>query len=515
MGKIHASGASDITVASIKSLLSGDRLDKYNPENFKLILVDEAHHIVAPTYKRILEHFNLEQVSESSPILVGVSATFSRADGLKLGSFIDYIAYHRDYIDMMKEKWLCDATFTTVESQADLSGVRNSKHGDFNTRELSIAVNTNKTNDVIIRTWFNLASDRKSTLVFGVDVDHVQCITTMFREKGIDARYLTGKTPQKQRIAELEAFKRGEYPVLVNCGLFTEGTDIPNIDCVLLARPTRSKNLLVQMIGRGLRLYPGKKNCHIIDMVASIEKGIVTVPMLVGLEPNYELKDTPLSDIEKIKDETPPPSPNIDPNSIELRYTNYDDILDLLRDNTPDDIVRSQSSLAWVCVSTDKSTRYVISEKSGNLVIEQPRGSSTYDVKFFRKLSPRAKSGSTYGRPTEIASRLQDLSNAVSIADAWAKQHFFRPLIERFASWRRKEPTEAQVDHINQYLPESLEITADEVTKGEAADIITKLHNGAKASFAAAMAQNKKTSAEKKATQRLGNQSVSVGPLHA
>ena len=82
--------------------------------------------------------------------------------------------------------------------------------------------------------------------------------------------------------------------MLVNCGVFTEGTDIPNIDCVLLARPTKSRNLLVQMIGRGMRLHPGKINCHIIDMIGSIERGIVTVPTLMGLDPD-EILDNDFS----------------------------------------------------------------------------------------------------------------------------------------------------------------------------------------------------------------------------
>ena len=75
--------------------------------------------------------------------------------------------------------------------------------------------------------------------------------------------------------------------MLVNCGIFTEGTDIPNIDCILLARPTRSRNLLVQMIGRGMRLSPGKTDCHVIDMIASVKThGVVTTPTLFGLDPN-------------------------------------------------------------------------------------------------------------------------------------------------------------------------------------------------------------------------------------
>lgn len=98
MGKLQASGVADITVASIQSLCSGDRLAKFQPERFKLVLVDEAHHIVAPGYRNILSHFGLLNPTDSSPALIGVSATFSRFDGLKLGAAIDHIVYHKSVV---------------------------------------------------------------------------------------------------------------------------------------------------------------------------------------------------------------------------------------------------------------------------------------------------------------------------------------------------------------------------------------------------------------------------------
>lgn len=99
MGKLQASGAADITVASIQSIMSGDRIQKFDPQRYKLVLVDEAHHIVSHQYLELLKHFNLRYPADwttvSAPALVGVSATFSRFDGRKLGSVIDHIVYHR------------------------------------------------------------------------------------------------------------------------------------------------------------------------------------------------------------------------------------------------------------------------------------------------------------------------------------------------------------------------------------------------------------------------------------
>ncbi|PHH80712.1 hypothetical protein CDD83_3674 [Cordyceps sp. RAO-2017] len=136
MGSVHASGAADITVASVQSITSKDRLDKYQSDAFKLVLVDEAHHIVAPGYLRTLQQFGLERKRDRSPVLVGVSATFSRFDGVKLGAAIDEIVYHKDYVDMISDKWLSDVVFTTVKTSANLSKVRNGAFGDFQTGEL-------------------------------------------------------------------------------------------------------------------------------------------------------------------------------------------------------------------------------------------------------------------------------------------------------------------------------------------------------------------------------------------
>ena len=186
----------------------------------------------------------------------------------------------RDYVDMIGEKWLSDVIFTTVRSKADVSGVKRGAAGDFQVGDLSKAVNTLESNEITVRAWMDRAAGRKSTLVFCVDLSHVSDLTATFRRHGIEAKFVTGDTPKRVRSERLDAFRNKQYPVLLNCGVFTEGTDIPNIDCVVLARPTKSRNLLVQMIGRGMRLYPGKENCHIIDMVASLETGIVTTPTL-------------------------------------------------------------------------------------------------------------------------------------------------------------------------------------------------------------------------------------------
>ena len=241
MGSHQASGAADITIASVRSLLSGDRLQKFHPGRFKLVLVDEAHHIVAPGYLSVLDHFGLSKPGPSAPALVGVSATLSRFDGLRLGAALDVIVYHKDYVDMIDENWLAKVIFTTVKVHADLTAVRTSPTGDFATSALSEVINTADMNETVVRSWLARAVGRKSTIVFCVDIAHVRDLTATFQKHGVEAKYVTGEDLARERDKKLESFKRGEYGVLVNCGVFTEGTDVPNVDCVLLCRSVESR----------------------------------------------------------------------------------------------------------------------------------------------------------------------------------------------------------------------------------------------------------------------------------
>jgi ATP-dependent helicase IRC3 len=528
MGSMHASGSADITVASIQSIVSGDRISKFDPSRFKLVLVDEAHHIVAPGYMRTLEHFGLSKTQPSSPALVGVSATLSRFDGLRLGAAIDRIVYHKDYIDMIGEKWLSDVTFTTVQSNADISSVRKGANGDFQPGELSRAVNTEEINQITVRSWLAKARGRKSTLVFCVDLAHVAGLTNTFRQHGIEAQFVTGDTPKLERSARLDSFKRGEFPVLVNCGVFTEGTDIPNIDCVLLARPTKSRNLLVQMIGRGMRLYPGKKNCHIIDMVASLETGIVTTPTLFGLDPLEILDDATVEDMKDLKDrkekemlreERAAQSSNTRSGSLgpkKVTFTDYDSVFDLISDTSSERYIKALSPNAWVCVFED---RYILTNSTGSYLKVEKGDTEDFPSGYLVSETVRlsgSSSKSPFMKPRQIAQALT-FSDAVHAADSYAKIKYPHKFISRNQSWRRRPATEGQLAFLNKLRLKDDQLTPDSITKGKAGDMIVKLKHGARGRFANIEADRKRLGKVKlkgEHEQALKErETVSVGPL--
>ncbi|KAL3455786.1 P-loop containing nucleoside triphosphate hydrolase protein [Aspergillus heterothallicus] len=525
MGNRVASGHGDIIIASVRSLTSKDRLAKFDPKRFKLVLVDEAHHIVAPSYRTVLAHFGLGEKSPDSPILVGVSATFSRFDGLKLGAAIDQIVYHKDYTDMIDENWLANATFTTVKSEADLKGVRKDKFGDFAVGSLSKAVNTTKSNDITVRAWLANASERMSTLVFCVDIEHTKQLTATFREYGIDARYITGATPKITRDEQLHKFRDREYPVLLNCGLFTEGTDIPNIDCVLLARPTRSRNLLIQMIGRGLRLYPGKKDCHIIDMVATLETGVISTPTLFGLHPDEILKDATTEQLrEKKSGVEDGPSGNqelhaedsSDVPDVKLTFTKYDTIYDLIHDMKSEKHIRSLSHYAWVGVGENK---FVLSGGSGWLTIDHRdlsgNGSPEYSVHYVTTFKDKDGEKTVHTRPRLIAST-EDLETAVRAADTFATSHFVDRYISTRQRWRNNVASPAQINFLNAAKIREGTIQHGDLTRGQAADLIIKLRHGSKKRFEGKRKRRVKYDEKVRDIQELQKRGeVKVGPLDA
>ncbi|OCK84166.1 P-loop containing nucleoside triphosphate hydrolase protein [Lepidopterella palustris CBS 459.81] len=507
MGSNHASGAADITVASIQSITSGDRILKFDPSRYKLVLVDEAHHIVSAQYLELLEHFGLRHTtdweSSSAPALVGVSATFSRFDGRKLGSVIDHIVYHRDYVDMIEQNWLSNVIFTTVESKADISRVGSGANGDFQTGALSRAVNTDETNEITVRSWRARAGERKSTLVFCVDLNHVSSLTATFLKHGIEARYVSGDTPKKVRSERIDAFKNGEYPILINCGVFTEGTDIPNIDCVLLARPTKSRNLLVQMIGRGMRLHPGKENCHIIDMVASLNTGIISTPTLFGLDPAEIVEEADPKRMMELREEKEQEKrreevvSEAEKTTISgamrgtVTFTDYDSIHDLIEDTSEERYIRGISPFAWVGVGHGK---YILTTNSGSYLTVEPVD-SRFVIKFTQKLPAGMKSKSPFARPRTVA-EAEDFEHAVRAADTYAAEVFEYIFISKKQSWRQKPASQAQVDFLNKMRPKDDQLTTESVTKGKAGDMITKLKHGAKGRF-------ERMSAQKRVEQRI------------
>ena len=393
---------------------------------------------------------------------------------------------------MIEENWLSDVIFTTVEMKADLNKVSTNANGDFQTAALSKAINTDETNELAIQSWLAKAKDREATLIFCVDLNHVTSLTARFREHGINAQFVTGDTPAKIRSARVDAFRNGEFPVLLNCGVFTEGTDIPNIDCVLLARPTKSRNLLVQMIGRGMRLHSGKENCHIIDMVAALSTGVVSTPTLFGLDPGEIVERADVHKMAQLKDRRESEKQR-EEEAIEVNkkpitklpgtitFTDYDSLQDLIADTSGDQYIRKLSSYAWVGVGEGK---YILTTNSGNYLVIEPsdKGEGRFRAKYYWKLPADRKVKSPYGAPRTIAEG-DSFEHIVHAADTYAADVFEHVWIYKNQSWRKSHASQAQVDFLNKYRPTEDQLKPYELTKGKAGDMITRIKHGVKGRF--------------------------------
>ncbi|CAG8533248.1 10216_t:CDS:10 [Ambispora leptoticha] len=504
-GNRRAVGFGDIIIASVQSLVSqkSQRMEKYDPKQFKAIIIDEAHHAAAMTYRKIFEYFGAD--SEDTHLFVwGCSATIRRHDGLALQSLFDEITFHRDFLDMIREKWLCNIKVTTIKTEIDLSKVK-TLNGDFVASDLSKKVNVPGRNKIIVGTYLKYAANRKSTLVFAVDIEHIKQLTEEFRGAGIEAHGVSSHTHKNVRSHLLNEFKAGKFPVLVAylvkknydiSGILTEGTDIPNIDCILMSRPTKSAVLFQQMMGRGMRRAEEKENCLIIDYVDSYTKfhDVKTLPTLFGLCPEEELENQDPLEYEPKEEEglqheslespESPVSPELEEklNSGELlkdlQVTEWDNPFELLEDCSGDVPFGEISINAWVKVGADM---YVLSMRGGTtLKLAKNEKIGLYEAKLkitthnFQRLS------------LSLPITSDNLDHAIKACDTWVESNMSVPtrsLVRRSAAWRSDPITSEQKKVLIKSASKIEKWTdiekIDTLTKGQAANMITCLKEGA------------------------------------
>ena len=263
-GKNHSTNE-EVVSASVQSIVR--RLDNFNPNDFDMIICDEAHHAAANTYKKIFQYFKPR-------LLLGFTATPNRADGVRLNDVFSEIIFKRDLRWGIKNGYLSDIFCRRVDIGYDLSEVH-TRMGDYAPGELEEAMSD--TSDAIAEAYRKYA--KGATLIFAVSVKHAHDIA---RKIG-GAVAVTGNTPNRAEI--IQAFSERKIPCLVNCMVFTEGTDIPLVETVIIARPTQSDSLYAQMVGRGLRLHPDKDKLTLIDCVGITGKAnLCTAPSLLGID---------------------------------------------------------------------------------------------------------------------------------------------------------------------------------------------------------------------------------------
>lgn len=263
----NISNGQEVIIASIMSLTH--RLDKFKKDEFDTIIIDEAHHAAAKSYKKIIEYFKPR-------LLLGFTATPNRGDNVRLDDVFESIIYQKDLKWAIKNGYLTDINCLRVNIGYDISKVAR-RMGDFATGELEKAMNTDVLNGAIAEAYQKYAKGQ--TLIFATSVEHARSIAELIP----GAVAVTADTKNREEL--IKKFTNREIPVLVNCMIFTEGTDMPLVETVMLARPTSNSSLYTQMVGRGLRLYPGKEKLILIDLVGTTGKAnLCTAPTLLGID---------------------------------------------------------------------------------------------------------------------------------------------------------------------------------------------------------------------------------------
>jgi len=268
------SNGENIVCASMQTMKN--RLEKFQPDEFDRIIVDECHHASNNTYRKILSYFTPKQ-------LLGFTATPFRADGADLSEIFDEVIFDKNIEFGIKNNYLSRIECKRVNIGYDLSDIRK-QMGDFNQSELARRLDIEDANMAIKQVY---ESENQPTIIFCVNIKHAENVAKAI---GPDAKAISGKSKERSEI--LQEFAEGKIKCLCNVQLLTEGVDLPMCKTIIMAKPTLSPITYIQSVGRGLRLHENKDYCTLVDCVGNISKhDICQAPCLLGLT----MEDVPKS----------------------------------------------------------------------------------------------------------------------------------------------------------------------------------------------------------------------------
>lgn len=480
----------DVIIASVPTLGRKDskRIQKFNPEEFGLIVQDECHHSTSESFKRIYEYFDVLKnkiKKNNNRVLIGFTATPSRADHIGLDTIFDKITYNYPLRQAIDEGYLANIKAFSVTTKADISKVK-SRMGDFSDKDLEEVVNTEERNKLIIETYQELANNTKA-LVFAVDVQHTKDLCEYFNKAGILAKYVVGETDKTERKNTIKEFKEGKIKVLIGCGVFTEGYDEPSIETILMARPTKSSVLYSQMAGRGTRLTDTKKHLNLIDFVDNIGSNhIITLPSLFGCSKTLKgTKGKYITEIADLVNEMNEVNPDYDYSEVD-DWNNEEKIEKVIKEinifaqaEIPEE-VKNNSQYSWEKVREGFIIKFPPNSNNKKFVLElKPNMLNQYELKIkeYIRVTPNRLNGySGWQKESEnIHSKTDNIEDAFKEGDALIASSFseYSTMFNRKSKWRDAKPTEKQLNLLRKF---NVPIPAG-ITKGQCATIIGKKFN--------------------------------------
>jgi superfamily II DNA or RNA helicase len=449
-------GKVDVVVASVATLGRNNtpRIEEYPKDYFKSIVIDEAHHAAAPSYRRIIDYF-------SPDFLLGVTATPQRSDSTRLIDVFDEIVYYRTIQDLIQDGWLAPLIGYRVKTSTDISEVE-IQNGEYSQSQLEEKIDNPERNAYVVAAYRNLAMAKKA-LVFASGVRHAENLAISFRQASVETAVIVGSTPREEREKILAQFAKGQISVIVNVGVLTEGFDEPSLEAIILAKPTRSTLLYTQIVGRGTRLFEGKEHCIIID-IADTTKGKkpIGLPTLLGMPPDFDLRGQSLTDVAKKFEELESYCPGeavrvLNPDDIDTAYTR----INLFMPPPPNPVVLEYSKLVWAEIAEDEFHLGLNNTESMRIKCDTL---GRWNVTIH----------DNHQKSTRVLGITSDMRDAFARSDRWIQSNRASSvsLLDSSATWRADAPTDSQQKLLKRI---GIPITTD-MTKGMASQIISRYY---------------------------------------
>ncbi len=445
-------GAEDVLVATIQTLHDRLRRSSFPHRRWGLIVLDEAHHGKAKTFRETLGYLGWRSNPSDIPddrLFLGVTAT---PDEDTFAVF-PHAVYRKDMLPLIQEGYLKPLTGIRVNVDMDLSGVARGENGDYREEDLGRLLNTENRNEIIVQTH-QLWAKRRRTLVFTATVDHAEDLAQAFRAAGVAAEGIHGKMSSRVQSGVLSRFTKGETQVVCNAALLTEGFDAPFVNGLVLARPTLSRTLYKQMLGRGTRRFPGEADCLVMDVADATKKHSLTLDDMfppLGDKPWQEPGEE-----TKRRVRLPRPAGGEVPEKTEVLMVGKQvsvTQVDLFAVTHASDT----SKFAWLAMG-DSMYCFV---GQGQRVVLRPQGEG-YIAYWDDERT---------GVETPLMEAPMDPAWAQGIAEEWMRHE--KPdamaLVQRRARWREQKPSDKQLEHLTRF---GLEAHVGYLTRGEAADLL-------------------------------------------
>lgn len=484
MADQHADSDAHVIVASVATIgrAMSSRISKFDPRNFSTVVIDEAHHASAQSYKNILQYFGLLKADEhlvprfpasatdwnKDCLLLGVTATPSRNDNKGIDQIFDDVVFNYGIVDGIKDGWLSRIRAYRVDTATSLEEVH-TRTGDFAQEELADAVNNKERNDLIVQTYKD-KFEGKQILMFAVDTKHAYDLWRAFYDNEIMAAYVDGNTPKEERAQLLQDFEDKKIQVMVNCMVLTEGYDNPTIDAVFMARPTKSGILYTQMIGRGTRKHEDKPYLTVVDFVDNTYKHTIkSAASLLGLDATVQFGGEDVVDAyDKIK-EIQELSPDYNLNNLDMTKLDYImEEVDLLSGLSIPTDLEGLTKLAWQRFGQDAyrinlgNNDYLVIEQSltGQYKVRRDEWDSTT-----RKLAK------------EELGECNTLLDAVERSDKYIENNYSEQmiLVDTKARWRKAPIKDKQVAALQRLGVDKAII--DQLDRGKASALQNKLYS--------------------------------------